>query len=74
MQIKWPVVLKDALHNASSSNIKDEQDAAYGRGIVIGATAALMAVTGLAWSDAYPLIKEQFPGDIAESCLPDAWK
>jgi hypothetical protein len=69
-----PVILKDALHNASASIIRNEQDATYARGIIIGAVSAVMALTGHSWADAWAKVQTLCPADMANSCIPDSWK
>jgi hypothetical protein len=73
MKLAYSIVLKDALHNCSKRNIRDTKDERYGRGVVLGAVSAIMAINGANWAEAWELVKEHLPADLAEECLPDGW-
>jgi hypothetical protein len=73
MKLAYPIVLKDALHNCAKRNIRGTEDATYGRGILIGAVSAVMAINGANWAEAFALVKEHLPADLAEECLPNGW-
>lgn len=74
MKLSYPIVLKDALHNCSERNIRGTEDARYGRGVLLGAVSAIMALNGASWSEAFAVVKEHLPTDIADECVPDGWK
>jgi len=74
MKLSYPIVLKDALHNCSKRVIRGVEDERYGRGVVLGAVAAIMALNGANWQEAFDLVKEHLPHDMADECLPNGWK
>ncbi len=73
MKLAYPIVLKDALHNCSKRNIRGTEDARYGKGVVLGAVSAIMAINGANWQEAWDLVKEHLPADLSEECLPNGW-
>jgi hypothetical protein len=73
MKLAYPIVLKDALHNCSKREIRHMGDERYGKGVVLGAVSAIMAINGANWAEAWALVKEHLPADLAEECLPNGW-
>ncbi len=64
-----PVVLRDALHN---THPKSGSSADYGRAIVVGSVAALMA-TGLDFEVAWGIVRLNLPEGYDVTCIPPSW-
>jgi hypothetical protein len=69
MKLKNPVTLKDALYNVHEDS---GASAAYAKGLVVGAVAALMAATGKSYNEVLPLVVANLPEGILQHRLPDA--
>lgn len=72
-------VLKDALHSASAEEIKRSGkgmrafDIAFGRGILVGLVAGLMA-NGKSFDEAWELLLVQaMDSPLHEDCIPPRW-
>lgn len=68
------MVLKDALHNCAHGIIRDEKDIAYGKGIIVGAVAALMKYNNISWAQAAEIVKADMPIAYNEECVPESWR
>lgn len=74
MKLGYPMVLKDALCNCSERVVRNTDDERYGRGVLVGAVSAIMALANVSWAEAFELVKEQLPSDMVEGCYPEGWK
>jgi len=83
--MKNPITLTDCLHNCdkvcvstfeNSTIAKGTPGQVYGRGIINGATAAIMAVTGKSFEDALDDIRQCLSQNTQfdPACLPASWK
>jgi len=66
------VIIKDALHNASKSVLRNETDVAYARGVIVGIVAGIMS-QGFSWQQSWELVKSLLPKDFDKRCVPHGW-
>jgi hypothetical protein len=79
--MKNPITLTDCLHNCDRACVSTlRRDGTpgqiYGRGIINGATAAIMAVTGKSFEDALDDIRQCLSQNTQfdPACVPASWK
>ncbi len=63
-------LLKDALYN---THIRSGASVDYGRGIVVGTVAALMATGHFPFMDALDIVSRNLPKDYRIECMPESW-
>jgi len=81
-------ILRDCLVNCAAENVANFDHSAnwnewpgdvYGRGIILGAVSATMALTGCEFKEALRAVKDRVPGKdnemgaFDESCVPPTW-
>lgn len=64
--------LKDAMYNMSVDCAKTDSNKAYGKGILVGIVACLMA-QGYTFDYALSEAKKYAPRDYVDSCVPPSW-
>ena len=83
--MKNPIILTDCLHNCDRvcvSNFENSTPAQgttgqiYGRGILNGATAAVMAITGKSFQEALEEIQNRISRNTQfdPACVPEPWR
>lgn len=65
------VLLRDTLYNTHE---RSGASTDYGRGIVVGVAAALMAARDIPLMDALDIIDRNLPTDWRKDCMPESWQ
>jgi hypothetical protein len=74
LDLATPTIMTDALTNATNFAVKTDTDITYGKGVLVGVTAAIMAMSGASfnevWSNLKPYLKDS---KLTPECIPTGW-
>jgi hypothetical protein len=85
LKMKNPITLTDCLHNCDRVCVSTFENSTlaqgtpgqiYGRGILNGATAAVMAITGKSFQDALEEVRNRLSRNTQfdPACVPEPWR
>jgi hypothetical protein len=75
--IKLPNLVREALYNAHTDNIRDEEDVRYGTGVIVGVVSMVTAVNECGVADAIGAVRGILAGQqqkVDRRCIPGCWR